>query len=539
MSNNTLMMAIIATLHPVPATGTGIVPVGSKATAQNMVFGVGVTSMTAMCALPAGSAAGDTAVLSCNAQNVASFAWAPRVGATVVQASASLGGNGAYAVYAYRLSQADVDAGSVGIPCSITGGGNNTVGTSVVVDGYRSVAAAPIDVVGTAAAGTFSTSPQTITAPGITTTQDGAMLQYAAFAATGSRYASQTPPAGWTVGDVPNPVLQTPVATGYLPQATQGATGNVGVSVTATFGALIGPYAILLLSMRRHDPVFRITGTLAAGTVGTPYTGTLTLAGDFVAPVTITGLPAWMTYTIGGNTVTLGGTPTTAQTYTFTPVATDANSQVATGAEQTVVVSAASADITPVQVIGLKGDGSKSVTWDASKGWVAPKPGNLLIAMGIASSSGATKPAGFTDLLTTGASQRAVLVWYKVATGSESSVTMGAFAGQLMEISGAAIPSATNGAQYNYASSKTYVMGPLTPPVASCLAIGCAAWNISSQTGFTTDAGWALEVEGEGATFSSALAYKLLDASLAPVQVAITANSSVAGGASFLLVKPA
>lgn len=199
---------------------------------------------------------------------------------------------------------------------------------------------------------------------------------------------------------------------------------------------------------------------------------------------------------------------------------------------------AASADITPVQVIGLNGGGTKSVVFNASKGWSAPKPGNLLIAVAIASSSGVTKPAGFTDLLPAGASARTVAVWYKVATGSETSVTIGAFGGWLLEVPTTATPVAGDAMQQSYATSAfTFNLGPLTPSVGKCLAIGAAAWNISNQGGWTTDAGWTLVTEGDGISFGSALVFKVLDASLTPAQVSITGTKANVGGAAFLLIK--
>ncbi|WP_449426030.1 putative Ig domain-containing protein [Rhodanobacter lindaniclasticus] len=105
-----------------------------------------------------------------------------------------------------------------------------------------------------------------------------------------------------------------------------------------------------MFALRRADPTFRMTGLLSAtGTVGTAYSSTLTLAGDFTGPVTISGLPAWLSGTVSGNTVTISGTPTTADTYDFTPVATDSASQAATGSAQSIVVAAASADPVLVQ----------------------------------------------------------------------------------------------------------------------------------------------------------------------------------------------
>src|ERR1700735_551389 len=69
-----------------------------------------------------------------------------------------------------------------------------------------------------------------------------------------------------------------------------------------------------------------ISGTLPNGTVGTPYTGTLTVTNG-TAPFTwsITGLPATLTFPPAGsgNTVTISGTPLVAATITGTATVTD------------------------------------------------------------------------------------------------------------------------------------------------------------------------------------------------------------------------
>jgi phosphodiesterase/alkaline phosphatase D-like protein len=99
-----------------------------------------------------------------------------------------------------------------------------------------------------------------------------------------------------------------------------------------------------------HVPVaMTFTGTLPGGTVGVAWTGTLNFAGDYTAPIAISAstgtIPAWMgtpTIDYTAKTVTWSGTPTTAKTESFTPLATDAASQTATGPAQSVVIAAAS-----------------------------------------------------------------------------------------------------------------------------------------------------------------------------------------------------
>lgn len=128
-----------------------------------------------------------------------------------------------------------------------------------------------------------------------------------------------------------------------------------------------------------------LTGTLPNATVGTAYSGHLTLGGTFTAPVTIDAsvgaIPAWMTVTVTGTDIAFTGTaPATAETDTFTVRATDSSAtpQVA-ASPQSVVVSAASSGPAYVQSAIGNGNGtSKTLTLAA-----APTAGNWLVLMGV------------------------------------------------------------------------------------------------------------------------------------------------------------
>lgn len=232
-------------------------------------------------------------------------------------------------------------------------------------------------------------------------------------------------------------------------------------------------------------------------------------------------------------TISLGSTAVTGMTLGSTPI-----TGVYLGGTKLWPVASPSG-VSVVQAIGINGNGSKSSTFNAAAGWAAPKAGNLLVSMLVVSSSGATVPSGWTPRLTTQSGTRSVYVYDRIADGTESSVTFGAFGAQLLEITGAAASPYVGPVQKAFASGSTYVLGPLTPTAPNCLAIGVAAWNISTQYGFSADAGWSLVTEGENLSFNSAMAYRVLDASMAPVQVSISGARDVSGGSTFLLIKPA
>jgi hypothetical protein len=98
-----------------------------------------------------------------------------------------------------------------------------------------------------------------------------------------------------------------------------------------------------------------ISGTLPNGSAGIPYTGTLTVTGGN-APFTwnITGLPATLTFSSSGNTVTISGTPLVAGTISGTATVTDSNMNVSAAFPYTFTIGAAPAlAITPTSLVQL------------------------------------------------------------------------------------------------------------------------------------------------------------------------------------------
>jgi len=98
-----------------------------------------------------------------------------------------------------------------------------------------------------------------------------------------------------------------------------------------------------------------ISGTLPNGSVDVPYTGTLTVTGG-AAPYTwtITGLPATLTFTSSGNTVTISGTPLVAGTISGTATATDSSMSSSPAFSYSFTIGAApQLAITPTELTQL------------------------------------------------------------------------------------------------------------------------------------------------------------------------------------------
>ncbi|HEX2775280.1 MAG TPA: hypothetical protein VHN10_01440 [Candidatus Acidoferrales bacterium] len=95
-----------------------------------------------------------------------------------------------------------------------------------------------------------------------------------------------------------------------------------------------------------------ISGTLPNGVTGVAYTGMLTVTGG-VAPFTwsIPGLPATLTFTSSGNTVTISGTPLVAGTISGNATVTDSNMTVSAPFPYSFTIAAQA--ITPTSLAQL------------------------------------------------------------------------------------------------------------------------------------------------------------------------------------------
>ncbi|MGD0403016.1 MAG: hypothetical protein ABSB66_07445 [Candidatus Acidiferrales bacterium] len=141
-----------------------------------------------------------------------------------------------------------------------------------------------------------------------------------------------------------------------------------------------------------------ISGTLPNGSVDVAYTGTLTVTGG-TAPYTwaITGLPATLTFTSSGNTVTISGTPLATGTITGTATVTDSNMRVSPGFPYTFTIGEPALAITPTTFNLMVGTAASQVltvnpatigpyTWTIISGALPPGSPALLLGNGTTTS---------------------------------------------------------------------------------------------------------------------------------------------------------
>jgi putative Ig domain-containing protein len=121
-----------------------------------------------------------------------------------------------------------------------------------------------------------------------------------------------------------------------------------------------------------------ISGTLPNGTVGVPYSGTLSVTGTGPFMWSITGLPATLTFPPAGNgnTVTISGTPSAAATISGTATVTDSRGKVSAAFPFSFTIAPAA---TPV-ISGTLPNGNVDVAYSGTltvTGGVAPFTWNI------------------------------------------------------------------------------------------------------------------------------------------------------------------
>lgn len=136
-------------------------------------------------------------------------------------------------------------------------------------------------------------------------------------------------------------------------------TGTLSGSVTFTGSDYFKSFAAVIQYGEAVPVAMGLVGTLpATATVGVPYSGELTATGDYTEPVTpgieSGTLPDWLDADYADGKITYSGTPDEDGVVTFTPKATDNDSQVAIGDEQTITVSAGGGSVGVVQNTGIR-----------------------------------------------------------------------------------------------------------------------------------------------------------------------------------------
>lgn len=477
MQTMQLMMAVKAAI-------AGIANVGSKAT-YGILTPTTAGAYVAAFALPAGSAAGDTATISAEAAGIAGFVWGTLPGATAALSQTMAGYQ--LSAQVYKLAQADIDAGTLSVPYTISTSGSWSIRMTGVVDVDRSVGG--VDVVGTYATGTGSGTTN-CTLPGVTTALDGDVVRYAFFSDKSSASSTITQPVGFTSGDQPFSVNSGASFTGYMKQLIAGAAGDAVIGYS--YPNVSYSWAGVLIALKPVGAPISIalTGTFGAGTVGVPWTGALTFTGAYGASITMDvaagTMPAWIgtpviDYT--AKTVTYSGTPTTATSISFTPRATPAVGTAATAPQTFAIAAAASSGPAFVQGNSL----SQTVANPSVSLAATATAGNQLIATMVCGDYPApAAPSGWTAVSVGASGYLFIWAYKKISDGTETGIAFPITAkGRTLVITewrGAKVGTQTTKA-VSEGPVSTEAFGPSNSPVSSnAIPFITVGWNYSAAS---------------------------------------------------------
>lgn len=242
-----------------------------------------------------------------------------------------------------------------------------------------------------------------------------------------------------------------------------------------------------------------VIGALPNATVNEIYSATLTLGGTYTGPVTITGLPAWMSASVSGSSMMITGTaPGSVGTGNFTLLVTDANRQQAMWDGSIQVVEAIGSNPAHIRgnlVASVVAVTSLFVPFDDSGSTPAATSGNVLTAAfyTIKSRLSAT-PSGWTPVLSQLNAGQALQVFTKVSDGMETGITFsmsGTYAvqGAIIESANASVGSISSGIPVVPATTAAFTFGPSDAPV-SADAIPLFFVATRRNRGAVTASGW-------------------------------------------------
>lgn len=494
-----LIQAIAGCLRNVAtAPVTGITYIGSSGW-------VGSGNATATLTLPAGSQAGDTALLLCDCDsNGATFT--PPTGSVTAYDSQWGVDTQTTAAFAYQLTATDITTGSLSI--GITNGYDD----NVVLLVFRGVSSAPVDVAAFTAGTASGASPVTCTADGITTTKNGDMLVGQFTPDTDNEVAMSwgSAPSGWTLAKTQNSARNsTPTAIIYTPQTSAGATGNQSMVYTGSSATPGGG----LIALKRAAPFvsLNISALPTSVTVGTAFSKTVTATnGDgatgaitITAPSLPPGLSIGSTTVSGGvYSATISGTPTTeAATAAFAIGAS--NGTQSTSQNWNVAVNNASS-LTLVGTYNGDYRGTNAVPYTVTTGIAVDVGDTIIVAIAVDDPASTGSGATLTSITDTASSGLANQKWYSGTRYVRGGVYMGvatvASANLALTVNFAAKPVVYNGSYSNGEDIQVYVLrGETLTLDATSIQTGdidYGAGNLSlppcsSNRGFMLAMGWS------------------------------------------------
>lgn len=196
---------------------------------------------------------------------------------------------------------------------------------------------APMTIV-IAAAPAISFPAPSASVPGPATFDEAYSSSVAATGGAGTlNYAlNGTLPPGLSLGASTGAITGTPTAVGTFPFSVKAADAFGDAATSATYSITVS-YGALAITPG--------AGSLPGGTVGTAYQQTLTASGGSGTGYTwtVTELPEdGLDYTADGGTLTVSGTPTSAETVSFTASVEDSASNTAGPYTYTIAVASAS-----------------------------------------------------------------------------------------------------------------------------------------------------------------------------------------------------